>query len=64
MEATVMTPTPQLRFIERAVPAPEYGDDIAKKMRILQQWWTVTGTAPEFQYHFGEWRDVPLEAEE
>ena len=59
-----MTPTSHLRFIERSVPSVEHGDNIYKKVRILQQWWTVTGTDPEFQHHFGEWRDVPLENEQ
>jgi hypothetical protein len=59
-----MTPTTRLRFIERVVPAPEHGEDIGKRVRILQQWWTVTGTEPEFQHHFGHWQDIPLEAEE
>lgn len=59
-----MTPTPKLRFVERVVPAPEHGEGIGKKVRILQQWWTVTGTEPEFQDHFGEWRDIPLENEQ
>jgi hypothetical protein len=53
-----MTPTPKLRFVERIVPAPEYGQDIGKTVRILQQWWEHTEwNAP------GEWRDVPLEKE-
>ena len=55
-----MTPTPRLRFVERVVPAPEHGEGIGKKVRILQQWW-----AYDIQYPMtrGEWRDVPLEKE-
>ena len=59
-----MTPTPKLRFVERVMPAPEYGEGIGKTVRILQQWWTVAGTLPEFQHQYGEWRDIPLETEE
>jgi len=55
-----MTPTPQLRFVERD---QFVGLHEVRTVRILQQWWTVTGTEPEFQDHFGEWRDVPLEKE-
>ncbi len=47
-----MTPTPQLRFFERKLPAPEYGENINKTVRTLQQWCE------------GEWRDVPMEKEE
>ena len=57
-----MTPTNRLRFVRREVPAPEYGPNIVKAIRVLQQWW-------EPEYHefnagkTGEWRDVPLEEE-
>jgi len=46
-----MTPTPQLRFFERELPAPEYGENINKTVRTLQQWCE------------GEWRDVPTRRE-
>ena len=53
--------THRLRFVEREVhvPAPEFGPDITKgiKVRILQQWWQSVPV------HGGEWRDVPLEEE-
>jgi hypothetical protein len=59
-----MKPTLKLRFIERVVPTPDYGENTGKIVRILQQWWEDNSTdvywvdgAP------GEWRDVPLEAE-
>jgi len=60
-----MTPTPKLRFVERVVPAPEYGEGIGKTVRILQQWWEperniIDMVAGKTQ---GEWRDVPLEKE-
>jgi hypothetical protein len=58
-----MTPTTRFRFIERIVPAPEYGKNIGKTVRILQQWWE-----PEQNIIYmvigkkqGEWRDIPLE---
>jgi hypothetical protein len=67
-----MKPTAKLRFVERVVPAPEYGQDIGKTIRILQQWWEdknivlavhITdkegNTLPSPNH--GEWRDVPLE---
>lgn len=59
-----MTPTPRLRFVERDSYSKN-GEHFAQpfKMRILQQWWTVTGTLPEFQHQYGEWRDVPVEKE-
>jgi len=57
-----LTPTPKLRFVERLVIV-SHAQQIAKTVHILQQWWTVTGTEPEFQDHFGEWRDVPTEKE-
>jgi hypothetical protein len=65
-----MKPTPQLRFIERYVPAAELGENIGKPVRILQQWWTedVPTTHLGFceiqlKQPTGEWRDVPLEKE-
>lgn len=60
-----MTPTPRLRFVERLkiTRIDNAGNSTGMEIRILQQWWTVTGTEPEFQDHFGEWRDVPLEKE-
>jgi len=62
-----MTPTNRLRFVERAVLVPEYGEGIGKNVRILQQWWedkscdvhvhgSPTGSP-------GEWKDVPIEKE-
>jgi len=56
-----MTPTPKLRFIERSVPAPEYGENIAKKVRILQQWWAMKINDNILPSSNGEWRDVPME---
>ena len=54
-----MKPTSKLRFVERVAPAPEYGEDFSKTVRILQQWWEQTEwNAP------GEWRDVPIEKEQ
>jgi len=60
-----MIPTPKLRFIERFVPAPEHGENIGKKVRILQQWWEFTfyDEVKPNQLAFGEWKDVPLEKE-
>jgi hypothetical protein len=65
-----MKPTPQLRFIERYVPAAELGENIGKQVRILQQWWeedvpTANIGFGEIQLKqpTGEWRDVPLEKE-
>lgn len=59
-----MTPTSTLRFVERGVPVPEHGENVYKTVRILQQWWTHTGTLPEFQHEWGEWRDIPVEKEQ
>jgi hypothetical protein len=67
-----MTPTPKLRFVERFVPAPEHGDGIGKRVRILQQWWEQKGMTMNMGWGGempigeikGEWRDVPLEEEQ
>lgn len=62
-----MTPTHELRFVEREVITP-YGNDgaqVSKTVRILQQKWEIepkyspyTGFRPEVV-----WRDVPVEKE-
>jgi hypothetical protein len=57
-----MKPTTRLRFVERYIYAPEYGDDTSKKVRILQQWWAVERDGQ--MTPTGEWRDIPLEGEE
>ena len=65
-----MTPTNKLRFVEREVPAPEYGPTESKIIRVLQQWWeTASGGTVNLGWGgemaigkvTGEWRDVPLE---
>jgi hypothetical protein len=63
-----MTPTPKLRFFEHVVPAPEYGEDVGKTVRTLQQWWQATNTINlgwtgdiPIGLAKGEWRDVPIE---
>jgi hypothetical protein len=60
-----MKPTTRLRFVERYVPAPEYGDDTSKKVRILQQWWEVENSTDALHNNLldGEWRNVSLENE-
>ena len=65
-----MTPTPKLRFFERVVPAPEYGENVGKTVRTLQQWWQATNTINlgwtgdiPIGLAKGEWRDVPIERE-
>ena len=62
-----MTPTPKLRFFERVVPAPEYGENVGKTVRILQQWWeperNIIDAVAEKKTQ-GEWRDIPLEKEQ
>ena len=65
-----MKPTPQLRFVERYVPAAELGENVGKKLRILQQWWTENVPTAnigfgeiQLKQPTGEWRDVPLEKE-
>ena len=67
-----MKPTNKLRFIERVIPAPEFGEGTCKKVRALQQWWESStmgtinigfgGEMPLGEV-IGEWRDVPLEEE-
>ena len=61
-----MTPTNKLRFVERTESrqGPEGGSYWAK-VRILQQWWEDQSTDVHWvNGNPGEWRDVPLEAEE
>lgn len=65
-----MIPTPKLRFFDHVVPAPEYGKDVGKTVRTLQQWWQTNNT---INFGFGgevpigetkgEWRNVPIEKE-
>lgn len=50
-----MTPTAQLRFVERDMYV---GLHEARTVRILQQWWCYEEDAT-----IGEWRDIPLETE-
>ncbi len=72
-----MTPTPQLRFVERDTGTFEqydvkvterHGTEVCyrpKKIRVLQQWWEDSvGDMQTGITSFGEWRDVPLENEE
>jgi len=60
-----MTPTNELRFVEREV-ITEYGCQgahVAKTIRVLQQKWVQTyGSTDESGTFFTaeEWRDVPL----
>ena len=54
------TPTNELRYVKRIVPAPEYGADAGKCVQVLQQKWAtywsddMGGSEREF-----EWLDVP-----
>jgi len=61
----MMTPTPELRFVER-VTSKSAVDGTVRTIRVLQQWWENqewfninTGQTLD-----GEWRDVPVEKEE
>lgn len=54
--ATTHEATMGLRFVERAVPAPELGEGVARKVRILQQMFVPKN----WHAHDVEWRDVPL----
>lgn len=56
-----MTPTNQLRFVEREVPS---GEGCSKTVRVLQQWWEAEGWEHEVYVRAGgEWQDVLLEEE-
>lgn len=68
-----MIPTAKLRFVERVEGFEQYdvkvterhGTEVCyrpKKIRILQQWWADFIGLLELEG--GEWRDVPLEAED
>ena len=64
-----MNATSKLRFVERVVSAPEYGENVGKTVRILQQWWeekqniNLGWAEISLQEAKGEWRDVPIEKE-
>lgn len=67
---TTPQPTPNLRFINRSVPAPEYsgghlligGGVVCRSVRILQQFWVNNPAAASNPATGmgGEWRDVSL----
>jgi hypothetical protein len=62
-------PTNKLRFIIRTERVRLKGTDyINRNIRVLQQWWepleTTFNQAVPNCTAIGEWRDVPLEAEE
>jgi hypothetical protein len=62
-----MNPTNKLRFVERVVPAPEYGEGIGKTVRILQQWHIESSIDigfGELEMGKGRWQDVPVEKED
>ena len=47
-----MVPKHSLRFLERVVPAPEFGENVCRTERVLQQL---------FETRRGqEWHDVPF----
>lgn len=46
--------TNELRWIERSVPAPGYGQDVNKIVQVLQQKWI------DCESDVGEWRDIPV----
>ena len=62
-----MTPTINLRFTIKGVPAPEYGPGVARNEKVLQQYWSQTPTTEQVIAMSkgqaidlgGEWRDVP-----
>lgn len=58
-----MTPTPELRFVERLVPIDAH---TGKTVRVLQQKWVGTVHRPNtgMDMPVWEWRDVPLVKEE
>jgi hypothetical protein len=64
----IMLPTMSLRYIIKSVPAPEFGPNIERNERVLQQFWrnemtqeqmiaVSKGQTPEIS---GEWYDIPL----
>jgi len=53
--------TMELRFIERQVPAPEYGENITKPVKILQYRSQCLCINDGGQYMgYTDWQDVPL----
>ena len=63
-----MTPTMNLRFIERmeiVYSAPRDELSTARKVRVLQQFWEhpdgKEAAGDMFRVVMGTWRDVPLE---
>ena len=68
-----MMPAAKLRFVERVEGFEQYdvkvterhGTEVCyrpRKIRILQQWWA--DFIGPLELEGGEWRDVPLEAED
>lgn len=61
-----MTPTPQLRWIERNDPVVLRGERFDNWQKVLQQFWIPSDEPYEewLKVKDGEWRDVPLERKE
>lgn len=68
-----MTPTMELRFVEREIEVPMDWDvvgtpiyKIKKTVRVLQQKWVEDYTYPDerTRHYREEWRDVPLVKDE
>ena len=55
-----MKPTNKLRFVLRDVFV---NANTAKKQTVLQQWWAMTVVHENAYQEVGEWRNVPVEAE-
>jgi len=52
----------ELRFVERCVPAPEFGDGVGKTIRVLQ-WRKLQRVEDMMSGNYTEWtdwQDVPL----
>ena len=57
-----MTPTNELRWVERTIPVYESDPAVGKIIHVLQQKWVMSlGSFGEWHVtNSGEWRDVPV----
>lgn len=55
----------ELRWVKRAVPAPEYGEGIAVEVKVLQcRVGRADSRRHSWDIRFGDWHDVPAVEDE
>lgn len=40
----------KLRYVWGSEPAPEYGENVARKVKVLQQWWEGAKIKKEYEH--------------